>query len=276
MCARLSEREGDSLFEAEDFEAFARDEDVVFVLAEMDGEAIGYVLGSIHPPQRLEATIRDFRFGKHLGRRTWRSLAEFFCGMCHEKGAEVILAGVEPERSISTLPYQSSHTVMVRLDDTHWFEATGSVWLWVQGGHLKCFADVCFKSLMRMIDTRICKEVEVLFSVLDFGMDVTRDRKKRITSTPVKGGPWRHEIVGEVIKRFADRTYSLTVDNETDVETVVRTYVIDCGVPLHVKHSFSVENLDKASEFREGDWVKTAGRMNAYFEMISKTIERGP
>jgi len=97
-CYNLVESDRDSYWTLNDLEMSIDDEDAIFLVAEENGEVVGYVQGFILPTKKSEALIHETRVTRDERRRgIGAELVDAFCEDVFKKGVEVVMAEIEPE-----------------------------------------------------------------------------------------------------------------------------------------------------------------------------------
>jgi ribosomal protein S18 acetylase RimI-like enzyme len=96
-CIDLCRSDGVSYWRSSDFEGSSESDNAIFFVAEEGSEIIGYVLGFILPTKRTEALLHETRIKKQeRGKEIGTKLVNAFCEEAFGKGAEVVLAEIEP------------------------------------------------------------------------------------------------------------------------------------------------------------------------------------
>jgi len=97
-CFSLCKQDKDTYWKVNDFQKSVRDKDVVFLVAEENGEIIGYVLGFVVPTKRIEAMVHETRVDKNQrGKKIGTKLVDAFCKELFQLGVKTIYAEIEPE-----------------------------------------------------------------------------------------------------------------------------------------------------------------------------------
>lgn len=97
-CLGIFRLDKETYWEATDFEKSARDNDVVFLVAEENRRIVGYILGFVVPTKRTEALIHETRVERRTRRQgIGTELVNAFCEEIFRRGVEVIYAEIEPE-----------------------------------------------------------------------------------------------------------------------------------------------------------------------------------
>jgi N-acetylglutamate synthase-like GNAT family acetyltransferase len=97
-CASLSKQEKTNSWNEQDFKNCVNNKYVEFLIAEEDGEIIGYALGYISPTKKIEALIHETRVdkrhrGKNIGTKLVKALSDSF----FKRKVKVIYAMIEPK-----------------------------------------------------------------------------------------------------------------------------------------------------------------------------------
>lgn len=97
-CHILAESDDVSNWRQRDFEASAEDEEAIFLVAEEGRQVVGYVLGFILPTKKSEALVHETRVkAEERGKGIGKDLVDAFCEEAYRRGAEIVLADIEPE-----------------------------------------------------------------------------------------------------------------------------------------------------------------------------------
>jgi len=97
-CLSIFRADKESYWEAKDFERSAKDNNVVFLVAEENKKVIGYILGFIVPTKRTEALIHETRVERTKRKQGFGTeLVNSFCKEIFKRGVELIYAEIEPE-----------------------------------------------------------------------------------------------------------------------------------------------------------------------------------
>ena len=94
-CLNLSK---EKYWQKQDFIRSVKDKDVVFLVAEIDKQVVGYILGFIVPTNRREAMIHETRVHtKHRRKGIGKALVNALCKALFNKKVKHIYAEIEPK-----------------------------------------------------------------------------------------------------------------------------------------------------------------------------------
>jgi ribosomal protein S18 acetylase RimI-like enzyme len=97
-CFNVLKSDEDTYWRKEDLKVSAEDGRVIFLVAEENGRVMGYIQGFILPTKRTEALIHETRVRKQeRGKGVGIRLVDAFCEEAFERGADVVLAEIEPD-----------------------------------------------------------------------------------------------------------------------------------------------------------------------------------
>jgi ribosomal protein S18 acetylase RimI-like enzyme len=97
-CFNVLKSDEDSYWKEEDLRASVDDGRVIFLVAEENEKVTGYIQGFILPTKRTEALIHETRVRRQeRGQGVGIRLVDAFCEEAFERGAEVVLAEIEPD-----------------------------------------------------------------------------------------------------------------------------------------------------------------------------------
>jgi len=97
-CLKLQELDKEKYWKLIDFQKAIKNKDVIFLIAEKEGNILGYVLGFIVPTKRIEALIHETRVDKkQRGKKIGTKLVNELCNNLFRKGVKEIYAEIEPE-----------------------------------------------------------------------------------------------------------------------------------------------------------------------------------
>jgi GNAT superfamily N-acetyltransferase len=97
-CLKIFKKDKETYWEATDFKKSARNNDVVFLVAEENKRIVGYILGFIVPTKRIEALLHETRVEKTKRKQgIGTKLVSAFCEEAFKRGIKVIYAEIEPQ-----------------------------------------------------------------------------------------------------------------------------------------------------------------------------------
>jgi len=123
FCLEVQASQEDSTFSEQDFRNSIIDPNVIYLVAELNQQVIGFILGFIVPTRRKEATIHSTMVRRQYSHKgIGSSLVRKFAELAFEQGVELIFAEVEegPDKFYEKCGFKKVgvwHSMLLRKDD---------------------------------------------------------------------------------------------------------------------------------------------------------------